>query len=282
MKTRVLIVLLSLAVLSFTAVAQQSASSSTSQAAATSGQMSPDTDSVREPLTDAKPANWWDGDDPNFVNFVSHPFARKAWIKRHLAPIRDRINELDEITTENATKIKDIDARSQKGLQLASEKTALADQHATDAASRAQTAQTSATQASTHVSAVEQKVGNLDQYKSGAQTEIRFRPGQTALSKTAKDALDQMAAPLKGQHSFIFEVRGFAPGRGQAAIKASQKIADSVVRYLVESQQIPVYRIFVVGMGNSPDTTETGMHHASGPRVEVNLLKNDLVSTAQR
>src|ERR1700739_4230407 len=115
---------------------------------------------------------------------------------------------------------------------MASEKSVVADQHATDAANKAQLAQTTATQASTRVSNAEQMVGSLDQYKGSAETEIRFRSGQTMLSKNAKDALDQMAGPLKGQQSYIVEVRGFAPGQGQTAIANSRKIADSVVRYL--------------------------------------------------
>jgi outer membrane protein OmpA-like peptidoglycan-associated protein len=275
MNKGVLILLLSSAVLALPAGAQQSSSSSSSSSIS-----SDSADSIREPLTEPRPANWWDGDDPNVVNLVTHPFARKAWIKRRIAPIRDRINELDEITSENATKIKDIDARSQKGLQLASDKVNLADQHAGDAVSRAQTAQTTANQASTRVSSAEQMVNSLDQYKSGAQTEIRFRPGQTVLSKQAKDALDAMASPLKNQRGYIIEVHGFSPGQGQTAISASQKMADSVVRYLVEAHQIPVYRIFVLGMGNA--STESGGHHSARARVEVNVLKNDVVNTAQR
>jgi outer membrane protein OmpA-like peptidoglycan-associated protein len=276
MNKGVLILLLSSAVLALPAGAQQSSSSSSSSSIS-----SDSADSIREPLTEPRPANWWDGDDPNVVNLVTHPFARKAWIKRRIAPIRDRINELDEITSENATKIKDIDARSQKGLQLASDKVNLADQHAGDAVSRAQTAQTTANQASTRVSSAEQMVNSLDQYKSGAQTEIRFRPGQTVLSKQAKDALDAMASPLKNQRGYIIEVHGFSPGQGQTAISASQKMADSVVRYLVEAHQIPVYRIFVLGMGNA-STAESGGHHSARARVEVNVLKNDVVNTAQR
>ena len=61
-----------------------------------------------------------------------------------------------------------------------------------------------------------------------------------------------MAAPLKDQRSYIIEVHGFSSGRGQAAIGASQKMADSVVRYLVLNHQIPVYRIYVVSMGDAP------------------------------
>ena len=254
---------------SSTATAPQSASASSSQNAS-SGE--------REPIKADKPQNFWDGDDPNVVNLVTHPFANKKYVQRHVGPIRDRINELDELTSENAKSIKDVDARAQHGIQLASEKSSLADQHATEAGNQAQTAQTAATQVSARVSTEEQVVGNLDQYKGIGQTEIRFRAGETMLSKAAKDALDAMATPLKDQRSYIIEVRGYAAGRGQAAIMSSQKMADSVVRYLVLSQQIPVYRIYVLSMGNAPAAAEDGTmaKHTSGGRVEVSLMKNDL------
>jgi outer membrane protein OmpA-like peptidoglycan-associated protein len=126
---------------------------------------------------------------------------------------------------------------------------------------------------------VENVVSNIDQYKASNQTEIRFRPGQTVLSKNAKDALDQMATGVKGQRGYIFEVQGFSSGKGQAAISTSQKMAESVVRYLVLTHDIPVYRIYLVGMGNAPmpnadENAKT--KHISGGRVEISLLKNDL------
>jgi hypothetical protein len=60
-----------------------------------------------------------------------------------------------------------------------------------------------------------------------------------------------------------------------------------VVRYLVENQEIPVYRIYVLGMGNAPvptanNTDEQGAKpkRMSGGRVEVSLMKNDLEQLA--
>jgi hypothetical protein len=92
-----------------------------------------------------------------------------------------------------------------------------------------------------------------------------------------------MAEPLKGQRSYIIEVRGFAPGHGQAAIANSRKMADSVQRYLVLNHQIPVYRVYVMSMGNAPTTGGDGTvaKHSSGGRVEVNVLKNDVVGSLQ-
>jgi outer membrane protein OmpA-like peptidoglycan-associated protein len=103
------------------------------------------------------------------------------------------------------------------------------------------------------------------------------------LSKEAKDALDEIATQVKNQHGYIIEVQGFSSGRGQAAIATSQKMADSVVRYLVENHDVPVYRIYVVGMGNAPVVSadqDAKTRHSSGGRVEISLLKNNLEQLA--
>lgn len=270
MKNSIFLTLLLVAAIALPAAAQQSNTNSSGQA-----QVS---DNERAPLVSPKPKDFWDGDDPNLANLITHPFANKKYVQRQVGPIRDRINELDEITSENAKRIRDIDARAQQGIKLASDKSDLADQHSSDAGSKAQLARTAADDVSSRVTAEEKVVGNLDQYRGTTQTEIHFRSGQSVLSKTAKDALDSMASPLKDQHSYIIEVRGYAPGQGQAAIASSQKMADSVVRYLVLNHQIPVYRIYVMSMGSA---SEEGKR-VTAARVDVNVLKNDLANSAQR
>jgi outer membrane protein OmpA-like peptidoglycan-associated protein len=270
MKNRLFVALLLAAVLALPALAQQAASTPSDQPAAASTGAS------------GKPALQPDTHEGFWGKL--NPFARKKYVQRQTAPIRDRVNELDELTSANSTMIKDTDARAQEGIRLASTKANEADQHAIEAGNKAQLAQQTATQANTRLTTVEQVVGNIDQYKASTQTEIRFRPGQTVLSKNAKAALDDMATPLKDQRGYIIEVQGFSSGHGQAAIAASQKMADAVVRYLVLNHEIPVFRIYVVGMGNAPvqaATAEEGKtKHVSGGRVEVSLLKNDLEQLA--
>ena len=95
-----------------------------------------------------------------------------------MQPIRDRVNELDEITAANTKMIRDVDARAQQGIQLASAKASLADEHAQDAANKAQMAHQTASALNTRIATDETMVGNIDQYKSGPQTEIRFRPAR--------------------------------------------------------------------------------------------------------
>jgi outer membrane protein OmpA-like peptidoglycan-associated protein len=271
MNNRLLFALPLAAVLAFPAVAQTTSSTDQSAPAATQQTQSSSTDAAtgKAPLAPPSREGFW-----GRIN----PFARKNYVKRQTEPIRDRVNELDELTAGNGKAIKDTDARAQAGIKLASDKADAADQHAVDAGNKATMAQQTAQQVTTRVQTVETVVGNIDQYKASNQTEIRFRPGQTVLSKNAKDALDTMASSVKGQHGYIIEVQGFSAGKGQTAITSSQKMAESVVRYLVLNHEIPVYRIYLVGMGNAPTATDdtAKSKRISGGRVEISLLKNDL------
>jgi len=275
MKKSSIVTLLLAGALAVPAFAQQSSSTPTDQAAQPAAQSSAaNTATGKEPLQPASKEGFWGR---------MNPFARKKYVQRQTDPIRDRVNELDELTASNTKMIKDVDSRAQQGIQLASSKATEADQHAVDAGNKAQMAQQTAQQANTRLTTVEQVVGNIDQYQPSTQTEIRFKSGQTVLSKNAKDALDEMATPLKDQRGYIVEVQGFSSGHGQTAIETSQKMAESVVRYLVLNHDIPVYRIYLVGMGNAPVQAETGETKAkrtSGGRVEVSLLKNDLEQLA--
>jgi outer membrane protein OmpA-like peptidoglycan-associated protein len=273
MKSRIFVTLPLAAMLAFPALAQTSSTTqdqSTPSAQTTQSSDNGPNATGKQPLQAPAREGFW-----GRVN----PFARKSYVKRQTDPIRDRVNELDDLTASNGRAIKDTDSRAQAGIKMASDKANEADQHAIDAGTKATAAQQSAQQASARIQTVETVVGNIDQYKASNQTEIRFKPGQTMLSKNAKDALDEMANTVKGQRGFIIEVQGFSSGKGQTAISASQKMAESVARYLVLSHEIPVYRIYLVGMGNAPvegadENAKT--KHISGGRVEISLLKNDL------
>jgi outer membrane protein OmpA-like peptidoglycan-associated protein len=211
-----------------------------------------------------------------------NPFARKKYVQRQLSPVKDRVNELDELTASNTKLIKDVDGRATEGIRVATLKATEADQHAVDAGNRANLAQQTATQASTHLNTVETVVTNLDQYQSANELEIKFRPGQSVLSKKAKDALDDVAESMKDQKGYIVEVQGFSSGSGAAALQNSQKMAAAVVRYLVINHEVPVYRVYTVGMGNAKVTDENGkVVRTRGGRVEVHLLKNGIADLQQ-
>jgi outer membrane protein OmpA-like peptidoglycan-associated protein len=256
------------------AAAQQNSNATSDQQSAPAQQQTQSADqqpsaSGHEPLKYERHEGFW-----GKVN----PFARKKYVNKQLDPIRGRVNELDELTAKNARMIADVDTRATEGIRQAMSKANDADTHALDAGNRANQAQQSAEQATTRVGSVEQAVSKIDQYQPVTQAEIRFRPGQAVLSKNAKDALDGMATSLKDQKGYIVEVQGFSSGRGAAAIENSRQMAQSVVRYLVLNHDVPVYRIYTVGMGNVPLQATDGSKQTRirGGRVEISLLKNGL------
>jgi outer membrane protein OmpA-like peptidoglycan-associated protein len=215
-------------------------------------------------------------DTKSHEGFWGHlnPMARKKWVNRQLNPVKDRLNELDEVTASNAREIKDVDARAQAGIQKADAAAQLADQHATQAGNTANQAQQLAQQADAQTVSLNNTVNNLDQYQSVSKIEIRFRNGQSVLGRNAREALDQLAAQIQGQRGYLIDVEGFSGMRGTSGVVTSHRMAEAVTRYLVTQHQVPLYRIHQIGLGNAP---MDGSHaRRNGSTVEVTLMHNSL------
>jgi len=217
-----------------------------------------------KPLTDQSKEGFW-----GHMN----PFARKKWVNRQTAPIKDQVNELDQLQAKNANDIKDVDSRSQAGIKNAMNSANTADQHAQDAANRANSAQTLASNASNRTDSLNHTVGNLDQYQTVSSTAVKFAPGRTALGPTGKSDLDNLATTLANEKGYIIEVQGYS----KSGVQTSQAMADSVVRYLVTEHQVPVYRIYKTGLGKNTEKPADG-EQAVVNGVKVTLLHNSLAT----
>jgi outer membrane protein OmpA-like peptidoglycan-associated protein len=217
-------------------------------------------------------------DTQSHEGFWGHlnPMARKKWVRRQLNPVKDRLNELDQLTAQNSRQIKDVDARAQAGINKAKNEAMVADQHATTAGNTANQAQQVAEQASTQTAAIGTAVSNLDQYQTVSQVEIRFRTGRAVLKQNSKDALDKLVSQVQGQRGYLIDVQGYSALRGQAGIAASHSVASAVTRYLVEQRQIPLYKIRQIGLGNAPLTSTETSAPRHGSIVEVTLMHNSL------
>jgi len=211
------------------------------------------------------------------------PFARKKWVKKRLDPINDRLTELDQVNAKNATDIKDVDSRAQAGIQKAQSTADAANQTATAAGTQAQAASGIAQGASGHVDKLNTTVNGLDQYHQISDLEVPFRSGSTILSKDAKGQLDTLASSLAGHQGYIVEIEARAPGAGATGIQGSQRLAETVERYLVTEHQIPVYRMHYVALGNSPVVDPSADASAKPARirkgtVHIRLMENSLAA----
>lgn len=206
-----------------------------------------------------------------------NPFARKKWVKRQLDPVKGRLNELDQLQAKNANDIHALDAKTAAGIQQAQSTADQANQMAGTANTAAGQAGSMAQQANTQTAQTSTTVAGLDQYQKVSDTELRFRAGQTMLNAKAKEALDQVATQLQGQKGYLVEVQGYSHLRGQAGIASSQHMADSVVRYLIEQHQVPVYKIRQIALGNAK--LQDGTAVPPGNTVRVSVVQNSLAAS---
>jgi len=236
---------------------------------------------VQQPSPDAQPS--LSGPKEGFWGHMN-PFARKKWVQKRLDPINDRLSELDQVNARNSQEIKDVDARAQAGIQKAQSTADQANQTALTAGTQAQNANNLAQQTSGHVNQLNGTVNGLDRYKQITDLDVTFRPGTSEISSDSRQKLDDMAAGLAGHQGYILEMEAHSPGAGSVGIQTSERLAESVKRYLVEQHQIPIYRLHAVALGNAQAST-SGDDSVQPTRVRsssvhIRLMENSLAAQA--
>lgn len=204
--------------------------------------------------------------------------ATKNYVRNETAPTITKVNELDELTAKNTTAIRDVDARSQQGIQQVNGQANAADQKALAAGQQADTAQAKATQAANGISSLANTVANLDHYRPVADTSVHFGFDKYNLTKDAKQSLDDLATRIPSVKGYIVVVNGNTDSVGPAGYNyvLSQRRADAVISYLVAKYSVPAHKIFVIGLGkDKPEAANTtAKGRAENRRVEVHLMSN--------
>jgi hypothetical protein len=208
-----------------------------------------------------------------------NPFARKVWVRKQTDPINNRLTELDQVNAKNTADIKDVDSRAQAGIFKAQAAADAANQTATAAGTQAQNANGIAQSASGHVDQLNTTVSGLDKYKQVTDVDVTFRGGNPTLTADAKKQLDDLAAGMTGHSGYILEMEAHSPHAGSTGIQSSQRLAESVQRYLLTEHQIPVYRMHYVALGNAEVASvgdETKPKRISD--VHIRLMENSLAA----
>ncbi len=211
-----------------------------------------------------------------------NPMASKGWVNRQVVPVKDRLQELRQLSAANAQQIKDLDASTQAGLQRVSVATQQADVHASEAAAAAAQAQDLAQRSDEHTDQMGTAVAGMDLYQTSSQVEIRFPSGQNVLGQNARAALDQVASQVQGQKGYLIDVQGYSSLHGVTGIQASHRMVAAVTRYLIEKHEVPLYRVRQISLGNVPlgVSADAGNAKAAtryhGSIVEVNVMHNSL------
>jgi OmpA-OmpF porin, OOP family len=204
--------------------------------------------------------------------------ASKNYVRQQTTPLINKTNELDDMTAKNSRDIKDVDARAQAGIEQAENKAADANQKALAAGQQATQAQTLADNATRRVDTLQATVANLDNYHVVTETAVNFGFDRDNLTQDAKAALDHFAGDVANAKGYIITVEGGTDSTGPADYnyQLSQRRADSVIQYLAAQHNIPVHKIYLIGLGKDKpvDSNKTREGRAKNRRVDVRLMTN--------
>lgn len=141
----------------------------------------------------------------------------------------------------------------------------------------AKAAQDSADAAIAGVNATNQRISSLDDYVVQSTSTVNFKVASTVLSDEAKASLDQVAQTAMTMKGYTIEITGFASSDGneKANKLLSQRRAQAVIDYLVETHNVPLRRIGTsYGFGElqavADNSTLEGRNQ--NRRVEVKLM----------
>jgi outer membrane protein OmpA-like peptidoglycan-associated protein len=226
-------------------------------------------------------------------------------VRNTTAPIQAKVDQVGQQTTQNTQQIEDtrgqvkqVDEKAQSGINGAQERAAAADQHAAAADQHAATADQHATDAMNRAKAAADEadanirelnklrtvVANIDDYKLQNSASVPFAFDKFALSASAKEDLDKLAASVQADKRYLISVEGFTDASGDKAYNEalSRKRADAVVTYMVSKHDIPVYRIHMIGLGQEKpvDEGKDRTARAKNRRVEVKVFAAEVAATA--
>lgn len=143
----------------------------------------------------------------------------------------------------------------------------------------AKAAQETADAAVQGVNATNQRITALDDYVVQSTATVNFKVNSAVLSQEAKTSLDQVAQSAIQLKGYVIEVTGFASSEGDAKKNKalSQRRAQAVIDYLVETHNIPLRRIgqsYGFGELQAVADNSTKEGREQNRRVEIKLLVN--------
>jgi len=208
--------------------------------------------------------------------------ATKKYVSKQVDPVIKKVDELDERTAQTTRGIRELDQRSQQGIQAVDAKAASADQKAVAAGQQADQAQQLAARTSTGVNDLTNQVINLDNYHAVRQTGVHFAFNKSDLTARDKKELDEIAEQVPSVKSYIFQISGHTDSVGDAKYnyELSKRRAAAVIQYLVSRHNIPAHKVYIIGLGKDApvEKNTTARGRAENRRVDVSLMTNTLES----
>lgn len=182
-------------------------------------------------------------------------------IQSRVAPVEDRVTQTEQNAERLSGQIDELMAISNA------------------ARGGAKAAQDSADAAIAGVNATNQRISSMDDYVVQKTSTVNFKVGSAILSDEAKSELDQVAQAAITMKGYVIEITGFASSDGDAKKNKtlSQRRAQAVIDYLVETHNVPLRRIGTsYGFGELQAVADNATLEGreQNRRVEIKLMVN--------
>jgi outer membrane protein OmpA-like peptidoglycan-associated protein len=208
--------------------------------------------------------------------------ATKRYVADRVDPVNQKVSDVDQ--KQQGTQ-KQLDAAETK-ISAADEKASAADNRAGDALGRADAASKKSDQVRDQLRGeLNDRIANLDDYKSAGDATVLFKFNSSVLGDDAKQQLDQLVTgQLSNAKRYFIAIQGFTDKTGPAEynLQLSRRRAEAVQTYLVGEKNVPVYRIQIVGLGKDKPVNDqkTKDDREKNRRVEVTVFTANASATA--
>jgi OmpA-OmpF porin, OOP family len=210
--------------------------------------------------------------------------ATKKYVGEQVDPTNQKVAEVDK-NQKNTQKQLEAD---EPKISAADEKASSADARATDALGRADAASKKSDQVRSDLqNELNQRLGNIDDYKAAGNVTVQFKFDSAKLTDDARAQLDQMATGQVGSlKRYFVAIQGYTDSSGSVEhnLDLSRRRAEAVQTYLVSQHNMPVYRIQIVGLGKDKPVDEGKGRQAreKNRRVEVTVFSADSTQAASQ
>jgi OmpA-OmpF porin, OOP family len=204
--------------------------------------------------------------------------ATKSYVRQQVVPLVSKVQGLDQQTSENTTGIQNLKTRMQQSEESSKANAQQMNQKNDTANSEAQQATHLANACNKKAAALAGTMSNLDNYHVVARTLLEFGVNKSELNADAKQQLDQLGEGMSSNKTYLVVVQGGTDNSGSERYNydLSQRRAEEVVRYLVAKYNVPLYKVYAVGVGEqrpvAPNDTADG--RKKNRRAEIELMSN--------
>ena len=207
--------------------------------------------------------------------------ATKRYVAQQVDPVDKKVSDVDQ--KQQGTQ-KQLDQAETK-ISATDEKASAADSRAGDAIARADAASQKSDKVRDQLRGeLNDRIANLDDYKTAGDATVLFKFNSSELSDDAKQQLDTLVGNVTSAKRYFIAIQGFTDKTGPAEynLQLSRRRAEAVQTYLIGTKNVPVYRIQLVGLGKDKPLNDqkTKDDREKNRRVEVTIFSADTSGAA--